>query len=224
MRADPAAGCKALFEWVGVDAGDDVLETIRVLSREQFSELGAVPRASGRSTASSIAAASRELLFKARGVRERFASSNGNGAVDPGDAVAFYFARAMHDCDGETLRSLTAPKFELVYRSADGDLVRRGDDARAALVNIAEDTFSRRYMGEWWASAAGGVGDWWTSAPGHPLRTMFFSGLGGNSTRVDVAIALAIADDLVSRAVIVSAGPLGGRSVVSSSEDAAVLT
>jgi hypothetical protein len=140
--------------------------------------------------------------------------------VDPADAVAFYFMQALHQRDADTLRSLTAPKFELVYRSSDGDLALRGDDARAALVTIAEDMFSRRYLGEWCASAEGGVGTWWSSSAGKPLRTIFFSGLGGDATRVDVAIGLIVEDDLASRAVIISAGPLAGRPVVSELQDA----
>ena len=222
MRGDPAAGCRPLFEWLGVDTGDDVLETVRVLSREQFSDLGAVARTPARSTASAVRAAPRALLSKARGARERLASRD--GAVEPADALAFTFARSLRERDADKLRSLTAPKLELVYRSAGGDLSLRGDDARAALVRIAEDTFSRRYIGEWWASAGGSAGEWWTSAPGKPLWTMLFSALGGDATRVDVAIGLMLEDDLVTRVVVISAGPLAGRPVVSRGDAAPSLS
>jgi hypothetical protein len=103
-----------------------------------------------------------------------------------------------------------------MYRSPGGDLSLRGDDGREALVKIAEDAFTRRYVGEWWASAGGGPMEWWTSAPGHPLWTIVFSALGGNATRVDMALGLVLDEDCerVRRAVVISAGPLTGRPVV----------
>src|SRR3954452_16926926 len=39
LRADPKAGCRALFEWLGVEAGEAVLDTVEALSREQYSDL-----------------------------------------------------------------------------------------------------------------------------------------------------------------------------------------
>jgi hypothetical protein len=205
LRADPAGVCKSLFEWLGVAAGDDILETVRVLSREQFSDLGAVSSAAGSRSRS------RHLVTTARAVLERRMRDRPQNAAS---GIGFRFVRAMRERDAETLRSLTTPSLEVVYRSGDGDLTLRDEEARAALVMVAEDTFARRYVGEWWASAGGGPGEWWTSAPGKPLATIFFSALAGDATRVDFAIALHVEEDLVRRAVIISAGPLAGRPVV----------
>src|SRR4051794_37897609 len=63
LRADPAEACRALFEWLGVAAGDEQLETIRVLSSEPFSDLGAVAAPPARSP---VAAAPRRLVSGAR--------------------------------------------------------------------------------------------------------------------------------------------------------------
>lgn len=210
LRADPAAACGALFSWLGVANDDETLETIRVLSREQFSDLGAIgaperPRFPAAATAGRLVRAG---LERKRGRIAR------NGHADPaGSELAFKFVRALRERDAATLRALTTPSLELVYRGAEGDQLLRGEDGRAALAGIAEEAFSRRYVGEWWASA-GGPGEWWTAAPGKPFWTMFFSALGGDATRVDIAIGLVIEDDLVRRAVVIAAGPLAGRAIV----------
>jgi hypothetical protein len=219
LRADPAEGCRDLFEWLEVGRGDEVLETIRVLSREQFSDLGAVATPAARSAAPARAAAPRRLVAAARAALGR--PQNRVGRTDeteaPGSAVPFTLVRALFDRDADTLRSLTSPSFEFMYRGPDGDLSLRGDDGRAALVRIAEDTHKRRYVSEWWASAGGGPGEWWTSAPGKPFSTIFFSALGGDATRVDIAIGLVLEDDRIRRAVVISGGPLEGRPVVAPS-------
>src|SRR4051812_30721468 len=62
LRADPAEGCRELLAWLGVRHGEDVLNTISVLSREQFSDLGAVAPTSSRSAAAAIRSAPRRLL------------------------------------------------------------------------------------------------------------------------------------------------------------------
>ncbi|MFL5885748.1 MAG: sulfotransferase family protein [Thermoleophilaceae bacterium] len=210
LRADPAQTCRDLFDWLGVDAGGDVLETVRVLSREPFSDLGAVAAASSRAhSIRSAVAGARAVLARQRNGRTEASGSD----------LPFRFARALRERDAETLRSLTAPSLELIYRSADEDLSLRGDDARAGLVGIADDTFARRYIGEWWGSPGEGPGEWWTSAPGKPLCTFMFSALGGDATRVDLAIGLVIEDGLIRRAILISAGALSGRPVVRASEN-----
>lgn len=205
LRRDPAATCKDLFEWLGVRACEDELATVRVLSREQFSDLGAAPPAARQPSRV------RPFLSKARTMLERRAEHAQSHTA--ASALAFYVVQAMHERDVETLRSLTAPSLEFVYRSADGDLTLRDEEARAALVMIAEDTFARRYVGEWWAAPAGGPGEWWTSAPGKPLATIFFSAIAGDATRVDLAIALHEDGGIIKRAVVISAGPLAGRPI-----------
>jgi hypothetical protein len=208
LRADPAEGCRALFEWLGVGTGDDVLEKVRVLSREQYSDLGAVPAQPARSIP-------RRLVSRARAAlqRQRTRVEAGGGTKVPGSDLAFRFVRALRERDVETLRSLTTSSLEFVYRSADGDLSLRGEDGRAAIMQIAEEAFRRRYVGEWWA-AGGGPGEWWTRVPRKPLWAIFFSALGGDATRVDMAMGLMLEDDLVRRVVVISAGPLAGRQIV----------
>jgi hypothetical protein len=206
LRGDPAGCCKELFEWLGVEAGEGALETVRVLSREQFSDLGAAPppppARNGRL---------RPLLSRARAwLEHRQAREEDDLAIRK---VAFSFMQALHQRDDVTVRSLTAPSIEMVYRS-DGDLVLRDEEARAALVALGNDVFGRRYVSEWWASPVGGPGEWWTSAPGKALATVFFSGIGGDATRVDFAISLHVEEELVRRVVIISSGPLHGRAIV----------
>jgi len=205
LRTDPAAVCRALFEWLGVASGEQVLETVRVLSREQFSDLGAVETAGAGAGARGRATALRRSA--ARFLRREAPN-------DPGSDLTFTFVRALRECDAETLRTITSPSLELVYRSIDGDLALHDEEARATLFLLAEDAFTRRHVGEWWASAGTGPGEWWTSAPGKSLSTICFSALGGDATRVDLALSLALDGELVRRVVIISAGPLGGRPIV----------
>jgi hypothetical protein len=146
--------------------------------------------------------------------------SDGDEAPSPESALTFFFMDAMHERDTEKLRALTHPSLELVYRRPEGDVWIEGDDAREALVRLTEDLFGRRYVGEWWGSAGGGPGEWWTSAPGKPFCSVFFSGVGGDATRVDVAMGLVLEEELVRRAVVISAGPAQGRPVTPGEERA----
>jgi hypothetical protein len=214
LRADPAEATRGLFEWLGVRAGAAELETVRALSREPFSDLGAIEAAPEPSIRLAAKAAARRVDLRARAVLRRRLNqlASGTRAPETGSELVFTLIRALFERDADTLRSLTAPAFEFVYRGADGDRSLRGEDARAALVGIAEDTFTRRFVGEWWASA-GGPGEWWTSNPGKLFWTVFFSGLFGDATRADFALGLVVEADLVSRAVVVSAGALTGRPV-----------
>ena len=215
LRADPAVGCRTLFEWLGVDSGEQVLETVRRLSREQYSDLGAVPGPERRLTRPAVAAASRRLLSGGRKVLGRRPAPSGlDGRPDrAGQVAAFSFARSLRTRDADALRSLMADSFEFVYRGPDEDKTLRGDDARAALVEMAEEIFARRYVAEWWASA-GGAGESWTRVAEWPFWTILLSALGGDATRVDVAMGLILEGDLVRRAVVISAGPLAGRPMV----------
>jgi hypothetical protein len=211
LRADPGEGCRQLFEWVGVGAGEEVLETVRVLSRERFSDVGAVPPAqSGRSGSRARRALARGRMRVGR-AQARLAPRHDGASRE--STVTFLFMRALRECDVETMRSLTHPSLELVLRRPDGDLSVDGDEARDALARLAEDGFGRSYVSDWWASAGGGPGEWWTTAPNKPFCTGFFSGLAGDATRVDVAVGLVLEDGLVRRAVVISAGPLTGRPV-----------
>lgn len=216
LKSDPVGACAALFAWLEVGAGDRVMEAVRVLSRDQYSDLGAVEAVAAPGARPGVRS---RLASRAQGALARRKNGSESDAApgDPGAPLAFTFVVALRSNDVQTLRSLTAPSLELVCRSAGGDQSLRGEEALAALARIGEAMFTRHYVREWWASAGGGPGEWWTSAPGKPFWTVFFSGLRGDATRVDVAIGLALEDALVGRVVVVSAGPLAGRPVLAES-------
>lgn len=117
----------------------------------------------------------------------------------------------MRERDGAAIGALTTDSISLIYRSDDGDLLARGDEARAALLEIAERLFTRRHVSEWWAADPGGSREWWSRAPGQPLRTIFFSGLAGDATRHDFAFAITPEDELIAEVVVFSVGRLSGR-------------
>ena len=211
LRADPGDALRPIFEWLGVSSDEVVLETARVLSRQQFSDLAAVPPAPSRLRAS---LRPRALAASARAALRRQLARGGEQDGNSGGAVAFNFVRGLREGDADALRALTAPTFELELRSPDDDVALRGDEARDALHVIAERAFARSYVREWWVSA-GGPGEWWASAAGKPFWTLFLSALGGDATRVDIAVCLALEDNLIRRVVVISAGPLAGRPVVS---------
>jgi Sulfotransferase family len=213
LRSDPAQCCRELFDWLGIESSDDVLETVRVLSREKFSDIGAVTGADNSQTRV------RRVLSTARALVDRQLAPD-EATQEAAGELTFRFARAMRERDAETLRLLTKDSLEVVYRSSERDLSLHGEEARAELARIADQAFARRYVGEWWASSGYGHGEWWTRNAGKPLTTVFCSALGGDATRVDFAIALLIEDDLISRAVVISAGPLAGRAVVPHSDSA----
>jgi len=216
LRADPVQTCRELFEWLGVDTGERVLETLSVLSREQVSDLGAVPSGAGGGRA----AAPRRLAARARAALRREPDRVTRGATGdvPPHPVPFKFVRAVWERDAEELGALIAPTFELEYRSPEGDLSLRGDDARTALADIVERAFSRRYVAEWWGSTGVGPNEWWTTAPGVPFCTIYLSALGGDATRLNLCFGLLLEDDLIRRAMVVSAGPLSGRPAVLQAE------
>ena len=212
LRKDSVQSCQDLFEWLGVDSSGQVLETVRVLSREKFSDLGAVPSAA----AVSGRAAVRERLAGVRAaLRDRVTRT---ASEEPAHPLAFTFVQALWERDAGALAALTAPALELEYRSPETDLSLRGDDARAALAEIVDEAFARRYTVEWWGSTGVAPNEWWTSAAGKPFCTIVFSGLGGDATRLNLSFSLLLEDDLVQRAIVLSAGPLAGRPVVAPSE------
>ena len=203
LRADPAAGMKPVFEWLGVDSGEAALERVRVVSRDPVSDMGAAAPAGG---GGGLRRDVKERLKRLRPEPRRKEPT-------PEEALAFYFVRALRTADEGAIRELLSPKVEVVHRNPGGDHVLRGEDGIAHLVDIARRTFARRYISEWWASPGTGPGEWWSSAPGKPFGSVFYSALGGDATRVDMAIGLLMDDGLVSRAVVVATGPLEGRPV-----------
>jgi hypothetical protein len=211
LRKDPGGSLRPVFEWLGVSAQEDVLETIRVLSRQQFSDLGALPTDQGGIGRSlkptALASAARDIVRRAG---KRITSAESADASD--NPIAFMFVCALRERDRDALRALTGSTFEFELSSPEQTLALRGDEARDAMATLADETFMRRYFREWWV-ATGGPSEWWAAAAGKPFTTFFFSALGGDATRVDLAICLAIEDDLIRRVVVVSAGALSGRAV-----------
>jgi len=212
LRADPERVARELFGWVDVDAGDDVLNTVRALSGERFSEQAAVPAVAGsRGGIATLArgAASRMLGLVRRGGRKLFSKH----AQPTGSPLGFHFVLALRQGDAEALKAITSDRLLLSYRSPDGDLSARGDEARGALMRIGRQVFDPRHVNARWSAAQGGPREWWTSTPGEPFWTIFFSGLAGDATRLDVAFALTAQDDVVQQVTVFSTGSLSGRPV-----------
>ncbi len=196
LRADPAAMCRELFEWLGVAAGEEALERVRAVSQERFSDLGAVAPPERRPLRRRIAARLRRQRPPAGGV------------------LVLELVKALRAGDADALEPLTHPRLELEFRSPVGDGLHAGDDARAALMRLSDQVFNQRHAGEWWA-ASGGAGEFFTQVAGHPFWSLFYWRIGGDATRVDVALGITIADELIRRVVVLSAGPLSGRPLVS---------
>lgn len=213
LRADPAGIGRDLFEWLGVDSSEDVLATVRALSKERFSEQGAVPPATGSAgdrdgARGRAAAAAREIAARAR--RKLLPADDPAAGWSP---LAFEFVKALNEGDRKALQAISTESVVFGYRSPEGDLTASGDEAREALLRIGRHLFDHRHVNARWSAAQGGPREWWASAPGQPFWTIFFSALAGDATRVDVAFALTLQDDLVAQVTVISAGPLSGRPV-----------
>jgi hypothetical protein len=169
----------------------------------------APPMPGAAMTRDALRTAPRRAARRARSVLRRWAARR----PGPGEELATLLVLGLHHRDEERLRSIAHPALELVVRTPDGDHLHEGAEAHRALAQLGDALFGRRHVGEWWGGS-GGSGDWWTSAPGRPLRTVFFSALGGDATRTDVAVAIEPGDDRIRRLVVVAAGPLAGRPIL----------
>jgi hypothetical protein len=212
LRADPVEALRPVLEWLGVASDEHALETARVVSQQQVSEMGAVPPAPRRRlpslTPTALAATARS---GARRVRGRLTSRE--HPTDDDSAVTFKFVRALRERDAPALAALTLSNLELEVHGPDGDLTLRGDEARDALASLAAQAFGRRYFSERWV-AVSGPSEWWAAAAGKPFSGLFMSALGGDAQRVDLALCLALEDELVRRVTVIASGPLSGRAVV----------
>ena len=212
LRADPVEALRPVFEWLGVASDEHALETVRVVSQQQVSEMGALPTPARRRFSSlapaALASTARRALRRLRG---RLASTEHASEQDAG--IPFRFARAMRERDADALAALTLSNLELEIHGPDGDLTLRGDDAREALAKLAGEAFGRRYFSERWV-AVSGPSEWWAAAAGKPFSGLFVSALGGDAKRVDLSMCLAIEDELVRRVTVIAAGPPSGRPVV----------
>ena len=209
LRGDPAAACRAIFEWLGLRADDEVLDVVRTLARERVSDMGE-PQPAVQGMRSALKARARQRVDE---LRKKLESGVADPRQSPESVMAFRFMESLHEKQDDRVREQCHPSMELVLRRPEGDVWHVGEEAREALVGVSHELFGRRYVGEWWGSAGGGPGEWWSSAPGRPFFSVFFSGLNGDATRVDVAIGFGVEDELIRRAVVVTAGPLSGRPV-----------
>jgi hypothetical protein len=214
LRRDPAALARELFSWLGVDASESSLVTVAALSQERFSELGAVtddPRSpsTGGGRVRRGARLARGVL--ARAERRVFQSSPPAQSANSG--IGFQFARSLRERDADAIRRLTTESLTLTYRGPEGDVIAEGDAARTKLLEIAHQLFDSRHVGESWAAAEGGPTEWWTRAPGQPFWTIFFSGLGGDAKRADLAFGLTPENGSIKAVLVVSAGLPTGRPV-----------
>jgi len=208
---DPAAEAGELFRWIGVDDGPEVLDRVRAVSRERYSERGTmrpptVNPFSPRAISESAGRLARAVPRRAR----RLASRPRRVYVSDGVELAMSFPPALRTRDADALRALTTDSLVLEFRSPEGDVKASGDEARAELLRIAEELFGRAHVGEWWAPT-GGAPEWSATTWGLPLWTIMFSAWDGHAQRVDLAFALFVRDDLITRIVALSAGPLAGR-------------
>lgn len=212
LRADPGEALRPVLEALGVASDEHTLETMRVISQQQLSEMGAVPPPARRGWPP---LEPRALASKARRGLGRARRKLSPGATAEQPSIAFEFVRALRERDPSQIDALTRPDLELELRGPDRDLTLRAADARAAVLELAEEAFDRRYYSEWWITASG-PSEWWASAAGKPFVSIFFSALGGDATRVDLALCLAVEDGLVRRLIAITAGPLSGRPVLAS--------
>lgn len=208
LRADPAAACSGIFAWLGVGADEPMLETVRALSRERFSELGVAAPQAGASVADQVRGALRSARARVQPVKT---------PPPEGARLAFELVRALRRGDRAGVDAVTHPALEYVRRGHDGDDLRDGDAGREALMSLAERSFARRFAGDWWAGS-GGDGEFWTSAPGKPFWALFFSGIAADATRTDLAVGLFMEDGLIRRVVVMAASPESGRPLITPSK------
>ena len=211
LRADPAGQLRPVLDWLGVASDTAVLDTLRAISEQPVSDLPAAAAPARLRSLRPTALASTAR----RAARRRLRSGRTPEPSDGG--VAFRFVRAMRERDADGLAALTQPAFELELRSPEGDSTLRADEARAKLAQLAEEAFGRRHFTERWVATTG-PSEWWAGAAGKPFSTVFLSALGGNATRVDIALCLALEGERVRRVTLITAGPLAGRPVLDADE------
>lgn len=211
LRSDPRASAHELFDWLGIRTDEQIARTVEVLSRERFSEVGAIGGPTDRARRASLRQAPRLVLREVRRVATQLVTRV-DGSPDPVvDTLAFSFVRALRERDEAGLEALTHDALELIVRKADGDVLIRGDPAREELGRLSHKLFNRKWVSESWASSGGGPSEWWTPAAGHPFCSVFVSALGGEAERLDLAFGLTLEGERIRRVLLVSAGPLDGR-------------
>jgi hypothetical protein len=214
LRRDPGHSMSELYEWLGVDAGEQVAQLARDVSHERFSELGVgyEERSTGGSSLARATRRVRRLVGAALDRAEGRILDQGS-AEELAHAIAvFNFVNALRDRDHDRLWSMTTEQLSLTYRGPNGDLVLQGDEARSALTAIAEKMFVDKLVSELWVAARGGPGELWTRS-GREIWPVFFSSIKGDAQRVDVAFGLTPEDGRIASMLVFSVGPLAGRPI-----------
>lgn len=196
LRADPGQGVAAILRWLGLEAGEEVLERVELLSGEHFSRFGAppppprVPRSLG------------QLLSRARRLTRAVGRAMPGAPASPGGAlrVANPLIVAVREGDADAVRELTTAAFSMEVRTGRGDVVAEGDEARRELLG-----FGGRVLGQPFVTVE------WAPADGTPYATFLFHAIDGDANRVDVSLHAFPENDRVRRLTIVSAGSLDGR-------------
>ena len=210
LVADPAAACASLFDWLGLDYDEELLQLLRVHSRDRYAPHEALPQ---RGPAGLVAATKARLAIGtatgrdlarrlARQPAPAWATLRRPDAPETARAAQMIgqLAQAFDSCDPDQVRAVTSDSLELDLYTGHGDLRATGEDARAALLDAAREAFRPRFLAQSWI---GTVGD--------PFHALLFSGRKGDGTRVNLSVSFALSEDRVSRIVLISAGALRGQ-------------
>lgn len=212
LRDGPVEVIADLFEWVGLGTTQETLEVVNLLSREQFSDLGALPSRSASNPGRRLRERRAQVAALLQAGLNRVRSKRGSRAGPSSEkALSFEFVRALRERDEGALKAITSNDLSFVYRSADGDWFADGPEAHRALADLAKSLFGRIHAAEWWASTGVGPGEWWTAAPGKTFALIYASARDDLASRVDFAFCLSVEAGSIARVLTISAGPLAGR-------------
>ena len=210
LLADPAAECASLFDWMGLDYDEALLQLLRVHSQERYAPHEALPERGPASVGAAtkgrlaIATATGRDLARRLARRSAPAGATPRGPDAPETTRAAQaigrLAEAFDRCDPDGLRAVTSDSLELDLHTGHGDLRVTGENARAALLDAAREAFRPRFAVQSWI---GTVGD--------PFHALLFSGRKHDGTHVNLSVNVALSDDRISRIVLISAGALRGR-------------
>ena len=189
LVADPASTAESVFARLGLETDEELREQVRLMARERFSQ----PKGESRS----LRALGQRGWRLGQSLRARTLERHLEQEPET-PAERLLGALVTRSYDG--LDALLAPKIEFAIRSADGDLVERGEPARRILIEASHRLFSPPYLEQGWGLVSDGEN---TAA--------FFRGLHKEGRRVDATWIVQSADDLVVRIELLCVGALEGR-------------
>jgi hypothetical protein len=201
LRADPAATSAGIFDWLGLERDDAVLDRIRLLSQESYAvfEASEGERPQLRAHEYLRAAGAGYIRTARAGLGRRLRSAAAKSAPTEGGKLANAFADAFRAGDDEAMRALTTDDLVLELRSGRGDFREVGEGARVALGAVSREVFGR-----------GNMSEVWSMAEGTPFHTILVSARGADATRTDLSVHLVPGDGKVARLVLLSPAPLPG--------------